>query len=90
MDHLGEPGEWILIREGETSFNVVMATLLYHPLAHLSTVPIPREVGDVRLLDRRVADVPVGRRSGGQLRGTATQASSFAERVSDGFEAAPA
>jgi hypothetical protein len=41
--------------------------LFYHLLAHLNTVPIPREVRDVRLLDRRVVDVQVGQRSQGAV-----------------------
>jgi hypothetical protein len=49
-------------REAETSFKVLTASLFYHLLAHLSTVPIPHEVGDFRLLDRRVVDVVVGMR----------------------------
>ena len=75
MDQLGEPCELLLVREGKTSFKVLTASLFYHLLVHLSTVPIPREVGDFRLLERRVVDVLVGQRSRGRLRGTATRAS---------------
>ncbi len=67
MDHLGEPCELILVHEGETSFKVLTASFFYHLLAHLSSVPIPREVGDVRLLDRRVVEVQVGQRSQGAV-----------------------
>lgn len=41
-------------REGETLFKKVSANLFYRGLARLSSVDIPRDVGDFRLVDARV------------------------------------
>ncbi|WP_127114772.1 glycosyltransferase family 2 protein [Shimia sediminis] len=41
-------------REGETLFKKVTANLFYRGLARLSSVDIPRDVGDFRLVDARV------------------------------------
>ncbi len=44
------------IRHGETWFKRKTASLYYHILSHLSETPIPENVGDFRLLSRRVVD----------------------------------
>jgi len=44
-------------RAGETAFKKVTANLFYRILNALSDIEIPRNVGDFRLIDRRVADV---------------------------------
>lgn len=44
-------------RHGETLFKLVTAKLFYRMLDTLSDVRIPRDTGDFRLMDRRVADV---------------------------------
>src|SRR6202453_5111067 len=45
-----------LSREGEGRFKLWTAALFYRLLARLSAVDIPRNVGDFRLGDRKVAD----------------------------------
>src|SRR3984957_3538250 len=45
-----------LSREGEGRFKLWTADLFYRLLARLSAVDIPRNVGDFRLVDRKVAD----------------------------------
>jgi dolichol-phosphate mannosyltransferase len=44
-------------RHGEGAFKRVTATLFYRLLGRLSSVDIPQDVGDFRLVDRRVVDV---------------------------------
>lgn len=44
-------------RNGETAFKLVTAKLFYKVLDNLSEVHIPRDTGDFRLIDRKVADV---------------------------------
>ena len=44
------------IRGGETRFKLASAALFYRALERLSTVPIPRDTGDFRLMSRRVVD----------------------------------
>ena len=43
-------------REGESAFKKLTAHLFYRTINRLSDVPIPRDVGDFRLLSRRAAD----------------------------------
>ena len=43
-----------LSRKGETSFKSWTASLFYRTLARLSSVDIPRDTGDFRLVDRKV------------------------------------
>ncbi len=43
-------------RAGETPFKIISASLFYRTLSWLSDVPIPRDVGDFRLISRRVLD----------------------------------
>lgn len=43
-------------RTGETPFKLLTARLFYRILARLSDVPIPMDVGDFRLMSRRVLD----------------------------------
>ena len=43
-------------REGETRFKRWTASVFYRLLGRLSSVEIPREVGDFRLIDRKVLD----------------------------------
>ena len=43
-------------RAAETWFKRVTATMFYRLLAHLATVPIPRDTGDFRLMSRRMVD----------------------------------
>jgi polyisoprenyl-phosphate glycosyltransferase len=45
-----------LSREGESKFKRWTANLFYRLLARLSSVDIPRDVGDFRLIDRKVLD----------------------------------
>lgn len=45
-----------LIRHGETWFKCLTAKLYYRLINRLSDIPIPENVGDFRLLDRRVVD----------------------------------
>lgn len=44
-------------RAGETAFKKVTANLFYRTLNAVSNTEIPRDTGDFRLIDRRVADV---------------------------------
>ncbi|HEX8994766.1 MAG TPA: glycosyltransferase family 2 protein [Ktedonobacterales bacterium] len=43
-------------RRGETAFKRLTATLFYRLLRRVTSVPIPEETGDFRLLDRHVVD----------------------------------
>ena len=43
-------------REGETFFKRATASLFYRLLRRLTTIDIPRDTGDFRLMDRRVVD----------------------------------
>jgi dolichol-phosphate mannosyltransferase len=43
-------------REGETAFKKLTASLFYRLLRRLSEVDIPTDVGDFRLMDRKVVD----------------------------------
>ena len=43
-------------RQGETWFKLFCADLFYRLLSWLSDIPIPRDVGDFRLMSRRVLD----------------------------------
>lgn len=43
-------------REGETPFKLLMAKLFYKTLSYMSDVDIPENVGDFRLISRRVLD----------------------------------
>jgi dolichol-phosphate mannosyltransferase len=45
-----------LSREGEGKFKRATASLFYRLLGRLSSVPIPADVGDFRLIDRKVLD----------------------------------
>jgi glycosyltransferase involved in cell wall biosynthesis len=45
-----------LSREGESRFKLWTASLFYKLLGRLSSVNIPRDVGDFRLIDRKVLD----------------------------------
>src|SRR5471030_2215462 len=45
-----------LSREGESAFKQWTASLFYKVLGRLSTVDIPRDTGDFRLIDRKVLD----------------------------------
>ncbi len=44
-------------RKGETWFKLVTAKMFYKFLQYMSEVKIPRDTGDFRLIDRKVADV---------------------------------
>lgn len=44
-------------REAETWFKKASASAFYRLLSHLSSIPIPRDTGDFRLMSRRVVDV---------------------------------
>ena len=44
-------------REGETWFKLATAGLFYRLLTKLTSVPIPRDTGDFRLMSRRVVDL---------------------------------
>jgi dolichol-phosphate mannosyltransferase len=44
-------------RKGETFFKLVTASLFYRLLNSLSKVPIPRDTGDFRLMQRAVVDI---------------------------------
>lgn len=46
-----------LKRKGETVFKKVTAKLFYRTLKHLTSVDIPVDTGDFRLIDRKVCDV---------------------------------
>ncbi|MGH2346366.1 MAG: glycosyltransferase family 2 protein [Chloroflexota bacterium] len=43
-------------RAGETRFKLLTAALFYRLIARITTVNIPRDTGDFRLLDRKVVD----------------------------------
>jgi dolichol-phosphate mannosyltransferase len=43
-------------RQGETRFKLLTATLFYRLIRRITSVEIPRDTGDFRLLDRRVVD----------------------------------
>jgi len=49
-------------RAGETKFKLVTATLFYRLIRSITSVNIPRDVGDFRLMDRRVVDALVSMR----------------------------
>lgn len=44
------------IRDGESRFKIFTASLFYKVINNLSDLPIPENVGDFRLLDRKVVD----------------------------------
>jgi glycosyltransferase involved in cell wall biosynthesis len=46
-----------ITREGETWFKLLTAAAFYRLLHHLTTVPIPQDTGDFRLMRRRVVEV---------------------------------
>jgi polyisoprenyl-phosphate glycosyltransferase len=46
-----------IARAGETTFKRVTASLFYRLLNRLSSVPIPEDTGDFRLMSRRVVDI---------------------------------
>jgi dolichol-phosphate mannosyltransferase len=46
-------------RKGETRFKLLTASLFYRLIARITSVEIPRDTGDFRLLDRRVVDALV-------------------------------
>ena len=46
-------------REGETHFKLLTATVFYRLIARITSVNIPRDTGDFRLLDRRVVNALV-------------------------------
>ncbi|GAC1376535.1 MAG: glycosyltransferase family 2 protein [Ktedonobacteraceae bacterium] len=46
-------------REGETKFKLVTASLFYQVIGRITSVSIPRDVGDFRLMDRSVVDTLV-------------------------------
>jgi glycosyltransferase involved in cell wall biosynthesis len=46
-------------RRGETAFKRLAAAAFYRLIAHITAIPIPRDTGDFRLLDRRVVDALV-------------------------------
>ena len=46
-------------REGETRFKLLTATMFYRLIARITSVNIPRDTGDFRLLDRRVVNTLV-------------------------------
>lgn len=43
-------------RKGETRFKLLTASLFYRVIVRITSVPIPPDTGDFRLLDRRVVD----------------------------------
>jgi polyisoprenyl-phosphate glycosyltransferase len=49
-------------RDGETRFKVATAHLFYRLLSRISSVPLTRDSGDFRLLDRRALDALLGMR----------------------------
>jgi dolichol-phosphate mannosyltransferase len=49
-------------RAGETKFKLVTASLFYRLIRSITSVNIPRDVGDFRLMDRRVVDALVSMR----------------------------
>ncbi len=46
-------------RHGETRFKLLTAAVFYRIIARITAVNIPRDVGDFRLMDRRVVDTMV-------------------------------
>src|SRR5579864_7242626 len=46
-------------RKGETRFKLLTAAAFYRLIGHLTSITIPRDTGDFRLLDRRVVDALV-------------------------------
>lgn len=44
-------------RAGETRFKLATAAIFYRLLGRLTSVPIPRDTGDFRLMNRRVVDI---------------------------------
>jgi len=49
-------------REGETRFKLLTAAIFYRLIARVTSMDIPRDTGDFRLLDRRVVDALVAMR----------------------------
>jgi polyisoprenyl-phosphate glycosyltransferase len=49
-------------RDGETRFKIATAHLFYRLLSRISSVPLARDSGDFRLLDRRALDALLGMR----------------------------
>lgn len=49
-------------RKGETRFKLLTATVFYRLIARITSVDIPRDTGDFRLLDRSVVDTLVAMR----------------------------
>ncbi len=49
-------------RVGETKFKLVTASLFYRLISSITSINIPRNVGDFRLMDRRVVDALVSMR----------------------------
>jgi len=49
-------------RHGETRFKLLTAAIFYRLIARITSVNIPRDTGDFRLLDRRVVDALVAMR----------------------------
>jgi len=47
------------MRKGETKFKLLTGTAFYQLMARITSVNIPRDTGDFRLLDRRVVDALV-------------------------------
>ncbi|WP_062116651.1 glycosyltransferase family 2 protein [Aureimonas sp. AU40] len=47
-------------RSGETAFKLVTASVFYRLLDKVSAVPIPRDTGDFRLMNRTVVDILCG------------------------------
>ena len=43
-------------REGETKFRLFLGNVFYRMLSYLSDIPIPEDVGDFRLMSRRVLE----------------------------------
>lgn len=43
-------------RQGETAFKKFSASMFYRVLSHLADVPIPKDTGDFRLINRKVLD----------------------------------
>jgi dolichol-phosphate mannosyltransferase len=49
-------------REGETRFKLFTAAVFYRLIERITTINIPRNTGDFRLLDRRIVDVLISMR----------------------------
>lgn len=49
-------------RDGETKFKLITASLFYRLISRITSVEIPRNVGDFRLLDRHVVDALISMR----------------------------